>query len=735
MTLKLPELSGRFVSAWRKSAAGVAVAKTGAQGMAVLRRSGAGDALKRLGSPGLAGRLAIATGLLVALAVGSMLVFGVRSLRDLAEAEARARVALGVSAAREGLRQSTEDLLTAARILGERPPLQRVLRGSIRDALSPYLVRYCEGAALDACAVVRGGEVLGNTSSDVDWNAILVAAMEQGERFLITGAMPQTAIAGAQAAVMDHEGVSVLTLRKMDAKLASRLGERAGLEVRIVDYSSFVPGEGPLAILNSDALSRGEPVTGYVDALEAYAASLPVAATTGETVALLQALLPESAVMGPVNRGTRRMLLVALVIAGLATASSVFIGRRWISAVEGLTEAAQRLGSGDLATSIPVGGGRELTTLGKTMDEMRRNLVGLTSELRRRELEAQAVLGGIIEGVYAVDEQRRIRFLNPQAERLLKVSAADVLGAFCGDVLKPQRDAHGRRPCDYACPIVQARRDGAARAVERVAPAPDESVRRVVIASAAPADGIQVQVLRDETELEAVRRTRDTVLANISHEFRTPLAAQLASIELLSDGIGTMSESAQRELVSSLQRGTRRLTWLIDNLLESVRIESGQLAIRDQEVLFDDVLLAARELIGPLIEQRGQKIAVELAGDVPVIRGDQQRLTQVVVNLLANASKFGPPDTTIRIGARGAEGGGLDFWVEDEGAGPKDLEDTGLFEQFHRSGGEDPDESGLGLGLFIVRSIVERHGGTVALERTPDARTRAFVHLPKEPPE
>jgi signal transduction histidine kinase len=369
------------------------------------------------------------------------------------------------------------------------------------------------------------------------------------------------------------------------------------------------------------------------------------------------------------------------------------------------------------------------------MDEMRRNLVGLTSELRRRETEAQAVLGGIIEGVYAVDEQRRIRFLNPQAERLLKISAAEATGMFCGDVLKPQRDARGRRPCEYACPILQARRDGAARAVELVVPVEGESVRRVAIASAAPADGLQVQVLRDETELEAVRRTRDTVLANISHEFRTPLAAQLASIELLSDGIGTMSDTAQRELVSSLQRGTQRLTWLIDNLLESVRIESGQLSIRKQDVLFDDVIVAARELIEPLIEQRGQKIVVQLADDVPVIRGDQQRLTQVVVNLLANASKFGPAGSVIRIGARAAEAGGLDFWVEDEGPGPKDPEDTGLFEQFHRAGGEDPQESGLGLGLFIVRSIVERHGGTAALERTPDLRTRADVHLPKEPVE
>ena len=723
MKLGLPGLAGRV--------------KLGFSGLVARVKLGLPSASGRLklGLPGLAGRLALVTGLLVTLAVASMLFVGVRSLRSQAEAEALTRVELGVSAAREGVRQATEDVLTAARILGERPPLQRLLRGAIADALPPYLTRYCDNAALDACAILQNGEVIASTSSDVDWKAVVVAEAEQGERFLVTGAARETTLAGASAAVIEHDGVSVLAVRRMNERLAERLSERAGVEIRIVDYASFVPGKGPLAVLNSDALSRGEPVAAYIGALGSYAASLPVAAPTGETVALLQALLPADKVLGPLGRSTSRMLIVAILIAALATASAVFIGRYWISAVAGLTEAARRLGSGDLATSIPVGGGKELSVLGHTLDEMRRNLVDLTTELRRRETEAQAVLGGIIEGVYAVDEQRKIRFLNPQAARLLKVSAAEATGAFCGDVLRPLRDASGRRPCDHACPILQARRDGSARAVEQVVPGHDESVRRVVIASAAPADGFQVQVLRDETELEAVRRTRDTVLANISHEFRTPLAAQLASIELLSEGLGKMDESAQRELVASLQRGTQRLAWLIDNLLESVRIESGQLGIRKQDVLFDDVIGAARDLIGPLLEQRGQRIAIELADGVPVIRGDQQRLTQVLVNLLANASKFGPANSTIRIGARAGAGGGLEFWVDDEGPGPKDPDDTGLFEQFHRSGGEDPDESGLGLGLFIVRSIVERHGGSVSLERTAESRTHAVVHLPKEPPE
>jgi signal transduction histidine kinase len=225
------------------------------------------------------------------------------------------------------------------------------------------------------------------------------------------------------------------------------------------------------------------------------------------------------------------------------------------------------------------------------------------------------------------------------------------------------------------------------------------------------------------------------VLANISHEFRTPLAAQLASIELLSEGLGTMNVEGQRELVSSLHRGTQRLSWLIDNLLESVRIEAGQLAIRHQDVVIEDVIVGARDLVEPLIAQRGQRIEVEIGADVPVVRGDQQRLTQVLVNLLANANKFAPPDSTIRIGALATDAGGLSFWVEDEGVASPGIEDARLFEQFRRSSSDaDRDESGIGLGLFIVRSIVERHGGTARLERTELGRTRATVELPQEAP-
>jgi len=465
-----------------------------------------------------------------------------------------------------------------------------------------------------------------------------------------------------------------------------------------------------------------------IDSQDSYASAVPVFASSGEAIALIVALLPTSAVDNPSHHLVRRLLVTALALALLAVLAGVLMGELVAGPVRALTAAATRLGSGDFSASIPTGGAAEVGTLARTMEDMRRNLIELTSTLRRREAEAQAVLSGIVEGVYAVDRDRIIRYLNPQALRLLGVSAEQALGRFCGDVLQPRAE-DGRRPCDFRCPIVQARSERSAKEVEHLLAASGQ-VRTTVITSAAAVEGLQVQVLRDETELEGVRRARDSVLANISHEFRTPLAAQLASIELLLAGLDTMPAARQRELVTSLERGTLRLTRLIDNLLESVRIESGQLAIRHQSVALAEVVEDAHALIASLLAQRGQRLESAVPQELPPVNGDKTRLIQVFVNLFANANKFAPEGSVVRVGAtvRGAE---VLAWVEDEGPGPAAGEDQALFARFRRGGGE-PEAAGLGLGLWLVKSIIERHGGSVAFERTAAERTRFTLTLPVE---
>ena len=668
---------------------------------------------------------------IVLLLVGGISISAIGSLRDLADQQGKSRVQLAGAMAREDLRRYSEDALTHAKGVAERQTFQRLLAARRpTTTVGPYLRRSCNTDTIVSCAVFEGDRLIAQAGVELSWEQIAASAAEQGERFMAIPTATPYALLGASAQVGGATERRVYVARLLDPKLSQTLSERVGTQIRLINYQTFVEDRDSkdFTRLHSAGLSDGRSAVMRLDALDLYAASFPIFAVTGEAVALLEARLPSSDIDASVGGLAKRLLATAIVLAALAVLAGIILGRQVTGPVATLTDAVERLGQGDFSTSIPVGGTKEVGKLGRTIEDMRNNLIELTDALRRREAEAQAVLGGIVEGVYAVDKSRVIRYLNPQAARLLGVQAHEAIGRFCGDVLKPCRDTeNGPRPCETRCPIIRARTEGSAQATENLQLA-DGPPRITIITSSTPVDDLQVQVIRDETELEGVRRARDSVLVNISHEFRTPLAAQLASIELLREGFDTMTTDQQKELVLSLERGALRLTRLIDNLLESVRIESGQLGIRHQSVAIRELVEDSDALVGALLAQRRQRLEVSLPEDLPNVDGDGPRLTQVFVNLLANASKFAPEDSVIRIGAE-QTGEFVTAWVEDEGPGVPEIETHSIFDRFYRSARQEPEPGGLGLGLWIVKSIVERHGGTIAARRTTDGRTRFEVKL------
>lgn len=666
-------------------------------------------------------------------------------LRKLANEQGLSQVQLAGAGAREELRKIGEDALKQTRNMAGDATLRRLVQANAPDLL-PLLKRACTTAGLDTCALMRGDELLIHTDltaagqvgqtqfSEAEWAGILTAAREQGERFSAVPSALLPPVTGASAVVLadpagPSQSIRLYALRLFDDKLAASLRERVGLQVRLVNYRAFsAAAVDDYTRLNSAALSDGRYAAERIDSREVFAASVPIFASTGEAIALIQTELSTDDSDANTRSLSQRFLITAVLVGLLAIVVSLLLGQLVAKPVQALTSAATRLAQGDFSTSIPTGGPAEIGVLSRTMEDMRRNLVELTGTLRRREAEAQAVLSGTIEGVYAVDKQRRITYLNPQGARMLGIKAEDAVGKFCGDVLKPCADKLGNRPCDTQCPILQARSTDSAQATERLQIG-DGRITSAVITSAGLVDGLQVQVMRDETELEAIRRARDSVLANISHEFRTPLAAQLASIELLLDGLDEMPAAQTRELVLSLERSTQRLTALIDNLLESVRIESGQLSIRQQSVALSDVAAEAQTLVGALLSQRGQRLVIELPEDLPNVAGDELRLTQVLVNLLANACKYAPEHSVVRVGAE-AQGETVCVWVEDEGPGVSDAQLSSIFDRFSRGPEQEPEPGGLGLGLWIVKSIIERHGGRISAARTADNRTRFSFTLP-----
>ncbi|HET7202428.1 MAG TPA: HAMP domain-containing protein, partial [Steroidobacteraceae bacterium] len=587
------------------------------EGKAILRRLVRGPAT-------LERTLVLTLGGLVLIAILVLALAGVGLLRQQAEQQALARAKLGSVDAREQMRRLSEDTLTAVRLTADRQTLQRLIRAGNRRQLELFLRRSCDSVNLAACAVVVGPNVLATTRADVVWADAIEASGDQGERFLLAPAWQADGLTGAVAPVPNYVDTRVVGLRYFDTGFERTLTEQAGMRIRLVRLSNWLDNVEPdFKELHSTALSRSESVARRIEGRKVYASSTPVFASTGEGIVLIEARLPTSQSDAVVAGFVRRLGWIAFLLSiGVATAALV-LARRIVQPLESLAESADRLGRGDFSTSIPVaGGGPEVAALARTLEDMRRNLVDATATLRRREADAQALLRGVVEGVYAVDAERRVRYMNPQAERMLGVDAATSQGRFCGDVLRPRRDEHGVRPCETACPIVAAREQGQAQATEFLQRA-DGNVRTVVLTSAGPVDGLQVQVMRDETDLEAARRARDSILANISHEFRTPLAAQLASIELLQENLHDLPRNELEELVASLRRGSLRLTRLIDNLLESVRIEAGQLAIRQQDLDLAEVVRDAVELVASLFAQRGQTLAVDvpeglaIVGDAP----------------------------------------------------------------------------------------------------------------------
>ncbi|HLK70445.1 MAG TPA: ATP-binding protein, partial [Steroidobacteraceae bacterium] len=562
------------------------------------------------------------------------------------------------------------------------------------------------------------------------------ALREQGDRFMLAPASGGPLIWGGAASVPGST-VRVVTLRLSTPALLAALGTEVGADLQVVNFATYhAPPDDPMTPLHTLALTTrpGTAAAGQLRRGDLYAASLAIATQTGEVVGLLDAQLSGATFEAAIRSFDRVLIATSLLVAAAAGLIGLLYGRWLARPVVALRDIAERIGRGDFSAAVPAVAPLEVGALARSMDEMRRRLVDLTDALRRREAEAQAVLAGVVEGVFAVDDQRRIRYANAQVARLLRRSPNDIVGQFCGDVLRPA-PVEGERPCERHCPIIAARTSSQASSRELLCLSEGQT-RSTIVLSAPPIQGIQVQILRDETDLEAARRARDSVLGNISHEFRTPLAAQLASIELLRDGLGSMQPDAQQELLANVERGVLRLMRLIDNLLESVRIEAGQLSIRQQPVQLLRVVTEAQELIAPLLQQRSLRAQIDAQTLAVVVPGDAQRLMQVFVNLLANAAKFAPEASTIHIGGRARESQAgaaamMEVWVEDEGPGVPAGSASMIFERFQRGAGTEPEAPGLGLGLWIVKSIVERHGGSVRMERTDAGHTRFCVLLPR----
>jgi PAS domain S-box-containing protein len=239
-----------------------------------------------------------------------------------------------------------------------------------------------------------------------------------------------------------------------------------------------------------------------------------------------------------------------------------------------------------------------------------------------------------------------------------------------------------------------------------------------------------------EREREAVEqlahldRAKSDFVASVSHELRTPITSVLGYTELLEGGsLGSVTEG-QHAVLTRISRSSRRLLTLIEELLTLGRIEEGRLDIRRDEVDLGDVVASAREMLEHQLAGREVAVAFSVPEEDVTVTGDERQLERVVVNLLGNAVKFTPDGGSVDLSVD-VVAGMARISVTDSGIGIPADELPRLFERFFRSRiSQEQAIKGTGIGLWMVKQIVEAHGGVIGLSSTEGQGTTVSVELP-----
>jgi len=240
----------------------------------------------------------------------------------------------------------------------------------------------------------------------------------------------------------------------------------------------------------------------------------------------------------------------------------------------------------------------------------------------------------------------------------------------------------------------------------------------------------QQALLRAETE-----QLRNSLLSSVSHDLRTPLAAVAgAATSLMSSGL-QLPEAARRELLQSVVDESRRLSRLVDNLLDMTRLESGGVHLNREWHVLEEILGTSLQHVGEQL--RAHTVSIRLPADLPLVHVDGVLLEQVFVNLLENAARYTPPGGQVEVTARPVPGG-MEIRVADNGPGLPPGSESRLFEKFVRGDAAPSDgRRGVGLGLAICRGIVQAHEGTITAHNRAGGGAEFVITIPNRqcPPE
>src|SRR5579859_5469710 len=514
------------------------------------------------------------------------------------------------------------------------------------------------------------------------------------------------------------------------AEIAAEEGQAAGARATVIDASGKV-----LADSQSDPgkmenhATRKEfaaALAGRTGENERRSATVGIpflyvaAPVSGGAVRLAYPLSDVEAVQSKVrNRliwGSTIALLIALIV---ATAASTATARR----LEHIVDVAAHIAEGDLKARVQDKSADEIGRLGGALDKTARQVERSFAAVRSSQRQLETLLNSMQDAVIAVSADGLVQWANQPMDRLVPQHTR-----LNAPVVETIRDP------DFLAAVKAATTTKQVKTTRATSVVPG----RAFDVTAAPLpDGGAVAVLRDLTETERVEKTRRDFIANVSHELRTPLTSIQGYSETLLD-LSSDNSGSNREFLEIIRKNAARMSRLTEDLLTLARVESGETRFETERVPPVELLHDAEESFREIARGQGVELTIaETNGgngsleSLPAVRADREAIHQVFSNLIDNAMKYGRSGGRIVLGARPARRG-VEFYVQDFGAGIASEHLPRLFERFYRVDKARSRESGgTGLGLAIAKHIMLAHGGSIRAESELNHGSTFLFTLPK----
>ena len=345
----------------------------------------------------------------------------------------------------------------------------------------------------------------------------------------------------------------------------------------------------------------------------------------------------------------------------------------------------------------------------------------------------RAILAASSDGIALVGADACFIEVNPAFGRLFGLEPEQIVGMGCMDLLGCREDCL-YEPCRDVCMVYDA--------LQRWRALPSVELDREVKGSPHSVDlsvtpvskSLCLMMARDVTAMHDAARVKAKFLSLVTHELRAPLNAINGYLDLLLDGMAGELNQQQREFMRRARTGSEHLYALVEDLLLTARADAGQLRLNREQISIEEMITNAVEQLELSAIDNDITITVDVAEDVPLIQADAVRVQQVLRNLLSNALHFTSEGGSITIAARpmhDEQHGWVEVVIRDTGSGIAPEYQQRIFERFYQvpqSSGGRP--GGQGLGLAVVKIIIELHGGQVLLESVPDGGSKFVFTLP-----